>query len=64
MLINVVNRENFDRGNVMTIIINSPVGKNVFLGLPEYKMIEYVKDTHSMFGHEGVAAENARLALS
>ncbi len=64
MLLDVVRRERHFTQDVMGIILSSPVAKNIFLGFPEYKRYDFIRQTHTMFGVEEPLASLTRLVLS
>jgi flagellar motor switch protein FliG len=48
-ILDVLNRERSQQTDVIGIVLNSPVAKNIFLGLPEQKRYDFIRTTSSLF---------------
>lgn len=44
MIVDVILRERFAGQDLMGIVLSSPVVKNIFLALPDYKKYEFVRN--------------------
>jgi hypothetical protein len=63
MVLEVVNREKNMNTDVIGIVLTSAVAKNIFLGFPEHKRYDFIRNVNALFSDVAFRQDQIRLAL-